>query len=170
MVRALAIALVMAALVASPSRAQSAAAPAPQPPAAGAAPNGAPAAAAPAEPPADAYSYAAEGRRDPFTSLLGTGASDARGPARGSDGVGSMAVDDISVRGVLQSRGALVAMVQGPDNKTYIVHQGDKLLDGTIKSITPQGLVLIQDVNDPLSLVKQREVSKLLRSVEALKQ
>ena len=27
----------------------------------------------------------------------------------------------------MQSRGALVAMVQGPDNKTYIVHQGDKL-------------------------------------------
>ena len=45
-----------------------------------------------------------------------------------------MTVGEISVRGIMQSRGALVAMVQGPDNKTYIVHQGDKLLDGTIKS------------------------------------
>ena len=73
------------------------------------------------------------------------------------------------MRGILQSRGALVAMVQGPDNKTYIVHQGDKLLDGAIKNITPLGLVFIQDVNDPLSLVKQREVSKPLRSLEAVK-
>ena len=58
-------------------------------------------------------------------------------------------------------------MIMGPDNKTYIVHQGDKLLDGTIRTITPQGLVVVQEVNDPLSLVKQREVRKLLRSLEA---
>ena len=77
-----------------------------------------------------------------------------------------LAVSDISVRGIMQSRGSLVAMVEGPSRKTYIVHQGDKLLDGMIKTITPQGLVLIQEVNDPLSLVKQREVSKLLRSLE----
>jgi hypothetical protein len=57
-------------------------------------------------------------------------------------------------------------MIKGPDNRTYIVHQGDKLADGTIKSITPQGLVLLQEVNDPLSLVKQREIRKLLRSLE----
>lgn len=86
-----------------------------------------------------------------------------------SDGPGTIAVSDISVRGVLQSQGAMVAMIQGPDNKTYIVHQGDRLLDGTIKSITSQGLVVVQEVNDPLSLVKQREVSKLLRSLEVLK-
>ena len=66
----------------------------------------------------------------------------------------------------MQSRGTLVAMVQGPDNKTYIVHPGDKLLDGTIKTITPQGLVIVQEVNDPLSLVKQREIRKLLRTFE----
>jgi Tfp pilus assembly protein PilP len=154
---------------ATPLHAQSAPAPKPQPPAAGAAPP-----AAPAAPSADAanpegYSYNADGRRDPFTSLLGTGGGDTHAQ-RANDGLGTMAVSDIAVRGILQSRGALVAMVQGPDNKTYIVHQGDKLLDGTIKSITPQGLVLIQDVNDPLSLVKQREVSKLLRSLEAVKQ
>ena len=66
----------------------------------------------------------------------------------------------------MQSRGALVAMIEGPDKKTYIVHAGDKLLDGTIKSVTPQGLIVTQEVNDPLSLVKQREVRKLLRSLE----
>jgi hypothetical protein len=32
--------------------------------------------------------------------------------------------------------------------------------------VTPQGLIVIQEVNDPLSLVKQREVRKLLRSLE----
>ena len=36
--------------------------------------------------------------------------------------------------------------------------------------MTPQGLVIVQDVNDPLSLVKQREVRKLLRSLEDAKE
>jgi Tfp pilus assembly protein PilP len=133
------------------------------PPAAAAAPS---APAAPGLPQPENYTYDSDGRRDPFTSLIGTGANvDTRTPPRG-EGASMLAVGDISVRGIMQSRGALVAMVEGPARKTYIVHQGDKLLDGMIKAITPQGLVLIQEVNDPLSLVKQREVSKLLRSLE----
>lgn len=112
------------------------------------------------------YTYNADGRRDPFVSLLGTGSNvESRTSARG-DGAGALGVGDISVRGIMQSRGALVAMVEGPNKKTYIVHQGDKFLDGVIKTITPQGLVVVQEVNDPLSLVKQREVNKLLRSLE----
>ena len=67
------------------------------------------------------------------------------------------------------SRGGLVAMIEGPDKRTFIVHQGDKLLDGTIKSITPQGLIVEQAVNDPLSLVKRREIRKLLKTLEDTK-
>jgi Tfp pilus assembly protein PilP len=110
------------------------------------------------------YSYNAEGRRDPFLSLVGVG-SEPRSTKKG-DGPASMSVSDVSVRGILQSRGALIAMVEGPDKKTYIVHQGDKFVDGTIKSITATGLVVVQEVNDPLSIVKQREIIKLLRSLE----
>ena len=38
--------------------------------------------------------------------------------------------------------------------------------DGVIKALTPEGLIIIQDVNDPLSVVKQREVQKRLPSLE----
>ena len=109
--------------------------------------------------------YQSSGRRDPFLSPFG-GSSESRQTSRRGDGPAGMALAEISVRGILQSRGTLVAMVQGPDNRTYIVHQGDKLLDGTIKSVIAQGLIVIQEVNDPLSLVKQREVRKLLRTLE----
>jgi Tfp pilus assembly protein PilP len=126
-----------------------------------------PGAAEPAD--TDTYSYDPGGRRDPFLNLLGTGA-DSRPLKHGGDGPSGMSVSEISVRGVMQSRGALIAMVQGPDARTYIVHQGDKFIDGTIKSITPQGLIVLQDVNDPLSSVKQREVRKMLRSVEGPKE
>ena len=113
------------------------------------------------------YTYDPAGRRDPFINVLGTG-TDTRQSKKG-DGPAGMTVSEISVRGVLQSRGGLIAMVQGPDNKTYIVHQGDKLLDGSIKTITTEGLVIEQEVNDPLSVVKQREVRKLLRRFEDAK-
>jgi Tfp pilus assembly protein PilP len=144
---------------------------APAPPTPGAAPAPVPQSGAPAAPAVqlEPYTYNADGRRDPFTTLIGTGGSDSHPTGRRGDGPGAMAVADVSVRGILQSRGSLVAMIQGPDNKTYIVHQGDKLLDGVIKTITPQGLIVTQEVNDPLSLVKQREVSKLLRSLEVVK-
>ena len=132
-------------------------------------PPAAPTAAAPAEAPPpvipENYTYDPSGRRDPFLSLLGQG-TDAHQPSRKGEGPAGMTVAEISVRGVLQGRNGVIAMVQGPDNKTYIVHAGDKLADGSIKSITAQGLVIEQAVNDPLSVVKQREVRKLLRGLE----
>jgi type IV pilus assembly protein PilP len=147
---------------------------APQTPPPAAAPN---AAAPNAAPPAEAvkppvvpenYTYDPAGRRDPFVNLLGAGA-ETHPVSKKGEGPSGMTVAEISVRGVLQSRSGLIAMVQGPDNKTYIVHPGDKLLDGAIKSITAQGLVIEQAVNDPLSVVKQREVRKLLRGLEDAK-
>ena len=100
---------------------------------------------------------------------MGAG-TEPRVASRRGEGPSGLSVGDISVRGILQSRGALVAMIQAPDNKTYVVRQGDKFLDGTIKAITPQGLTVVQEVNDPLSLVKQREIHKLLRSLEDAKE
>lgn len=128
-----------------------------------------PPAATPATPETDPYTYQMDGRRDPFLSLVGAG-GDARAVARKSEGAAGLTVAEVSVRGVMQSRGAFIAMIFGADKKTYIVHQGDKLADGTIKTITPQGLIIVQEVSDPLSLVKQREVRKLLRSLEDAKE
>jgi Tfp pilus assembly protein PilP len=149
-----------AAMAQTPSPAAS---PAPAPGGAGQTP----ASAQPPRPP-EAYVYSSEGRRDPFLNLLGTGAEPEATVKRGT-GPSGMMVAEISVRGILHGREGLIAMVQGPDNKTYIVHQGDKFLDGRIKTITPQGLIIIQEVNDPLSLVKEREIRKLLRSLEDAK-
>jgi Tfp pilus assembly protein PilP len=129
-------------------------------------------AAAPAMPaptPAEGYAYQPDGRRDPFVTLLGTGAQSAKAGKR-NDGPSGLSVGEISVRGVLESHGSLIAMVEGPDKKTYVVHNGDKFSDGVIRSITSQGLVIVQEVNDPLSLVKQREIHKLLRSQESAKE
>jgi Tfp pilus assembly protein PilP len=121
-------------------------------------------------PPApDNFTYEPRGRRDPFVSPLGTG-NEPRLTSRRGEGAAGWTVSEISVRGIVESRDAFVALVQGPDNKTFVVHAGDKFLDGTIKTITPQGLVIVQEVSDPLSLVKQREIRKQLRTLEDTQQ
>jgi len=121
----------------------------------------------PAPSPADTFTYNPDGRRDPFVSLLTKG-GERHVPRPGQDleGVAGLAVEELTVRGIVSSPTGLVAMVQSPDRKTYLVRQNDKLLDGIVKSVTPEGLVILQEVNDPLSLVKQKEVRKMLHGNE----
>ncbi|MGD9903842.1 MAG: pilus assembly protein PilP [Vicinamibacterales bacterium] len=117
-------------------------------------------------PPAN-FTYRSDGRRDPFMNLSrsGTVAVADTGASRptGAAGIG---VDELVVRGILQSRGAYVAMVSGPSGQTYTIRSGSRLYDGTVRSITAQAVVIQQQVSDPLSLQKQREVRKLLRVQE----
>jgi hypothetical protein len=123
---------------------------------------------APATPPArDSYSYRAEGRRDPFVSLLNRGTDPGQ---RRAEGVAGLLAGDVVLRGVLLNRGTYVAIVQGPDGKRqHIVHLNDRFADGVVKAITADSMLILQEVNDPLSLTKQREIRKTLRAVEEVK-
>jgi Tfp pilus assembly protein PilP len=112
------------------------------------------------------YSYNPEGRRDPFVSLVGRGNDPKQAGAR-TTGVPGLLVNEVTVKGVIRGRSGYLAMLQAPDNKTYIVRSGDRLFDGTVKTITQDGVVFSQDVNDPLSLVKHREVPKKVRGGES---
>jgi len=123
----------------------------------------APAAGTPA-PAAEAYMYDPAGRRDPFVSLLSRGLEPTTG--KKLTGLSSLTTTEVMLRGVLQSRNSYVALLSGPDGKQYSARVNDRLLDGVIRSVTPQGIVIMQEVNDPLSLVKQREVRKGLRTAE----
>lgn len=126
---------------------------------------GAPGAATPAPAPAaEAYTYDPAGRRDPFVSLLSRGIEPTTG--KKLTGLAGLTTGEVMLRGVMQSRNSYVALLSGPDGKTYSAHVNDRLLDGVIRSVTPQGIVIMQEVNDPLSLVKQREVRKGLRTAE----
>jgi hypothetical protein len=61
-------------------------------------------------------------------------------------------------------------MLEGVDRKTYLVRVGDRLLDGTVRTITADAVVILQRVNDPLSVDTEREVRKGLRPTEEAKQ
>lgn len=133
------------------------------------APAPAPAAAVtPLEP--QGYTYDPQGRRDPFVSLLRRGGDVPRasGGTR-PNGLAGLETSEVTLKGTIATEGTYVGILQGADNKTYIVRAGDKLLDGTIRVINPESMVIAQQVTDPLSLEKQREVRKLLRQTEEAK-
>jgi Tfp pilus assembly protein PilP len=119
---------------------------------------------APPTPPQN-YAYASEGRRDPFVSLMNRGTTGQKGGPKGmrAEGLGGILVDEVVVKGIFQTRGAWVAMIAAPSGRTYSIRAGDRLMDGTVRTITAQAVVLMQEVNDPLLLDKQREVRKFLR-------
>lgn len=116
-------------------------------------------------PPVAPYNYDPAGRRDPFVSLIG-GVVDAKPTGVRPSGVPGLLIGEITVRGVIRDRNGFIALVQGSDEKTHMLRAGDRLADGSVKSITADRVVFSQDVNDPLSLVKQREVSKGVRQGE----
>ena len=151
--------------------------PAPQPPASAGQPPS-PAAQAPASggaapagqkpdpnapPPGPGYSYDPAGRRDPFISLNSRG-SELPVAGQRPAGLPGMLIGEVTVKGTFKSpKGGFLALLQAPDGRTYTVKQGDKVFDGSVKAITADAVVFSQDVNDPLSLVKQREVRKSIR-------
>ena len=121
-------------------------------------------------PPAN-FEYAVEGRRDPFLSLVNRGvdAATSSQQVKRAEGVPGLLTSEITVRGIVQTRGQFVAMIAGVDGKVYSIRAGDKLADGVVRQVTSQEVVILQEVNDPLSLDKQREVRKLLRGGEEVK-
>ena len=156
---------------AKPESSSAPSAPAPAPAAAAStptAPAAAPAASA-VEP--QGYTYDPQGRRDPFVSMLRRGSEVPRtgGPGTRPNGLAGLETSEVTLKGTIASQGSYVGILQGVDQKTYIVKAGDRLLDGTIRAITPDSMVITQQVTDPLALEKQREVRKLLRQTEEAK-
>jgi len=107
----------------------------------------------------DAYHYDPQGRRDPFQSLIGP--APRLQPGQRPPGPPGFLIDEIKLQGVVKTRmQGLVAMINGPDNKGYLVKVGDKVLDGEVVRITPTSIVFRQEVNDPTRIERFREVTK----------
>jgi Tfp pilus assembly protein PilP len=116
----------------------------------------------------DSYHYDAQGRRDPFQSLIGPAPKLQTGQR--PQGPPGFLIDEVKIQGVVKTRQqGLVAMINGPDNKSYLVKIGDKVLDGEIIRITPNSIVFRQEVNDPTRIERFREVVKEIVSSEVQK-
>jgi hypothetical protein len=61
-------------------------------------------------------------------------------------------------------------MFLGADGKSYFVSTGQRLYDGQIVGIDATSVTFRQEVTDPLSPVKSREVRKSLNALEEARQ
>ena len=106
----------------------------------------------------ESYHYDPQGRRDPFQSLIGPAPRRQSGQVPGPPG---FLIDEMKLQGIVKTRQqGLVAMVNGPDNKGYLLKVGDKVLDGEVVRITATSVVFRQEVNDPTRIERFREVVK----------
>lgn len=114
------------------------------------------------------YDYEPSGRRDPFISLVRRTAATPLGTSAHArpTGVGGLATDELVLRGLIKSSRGWIAQVKGIDNRSYDIKAGDELFDGTVKAVNAEGLIVLQNVNDPLSTARKREVKKLLRPTQ----
>jgi Tfp pilus assembly protein PilP len=175
---ALAVPLAAEALAQSPESAPPAAIEAPTSPVAEAA------AADAARPPLDVeldaggYAYNSQGRRDPFVSLQRPVAAD-RGPKTRKPGMEGFLVQEIALKGIVKTAGGglgvaqkpgFIALFLGADGKSYPVTTGQRLYDGVITAVDATSVTFRQEVTDPLSPVKTREVRKSLYASEEARQ
>jgi Tfp pilus assembly protein PilP len=113
----------------------------------------------------DTYRYDPQGRRDPFRSLIGPAPK--LEPGQRPAGVAGFLIDEMKLQGIFRTKAGLTAMVSGPDNKGYLLHLGEKVLDGEVIRITASSLVFRQEVNDPTRIERYREVVKDLAPASA---
>jgi Tfp pilus assembly protein PilP len=118
--------------------------------------------------PPQGFSYNPEGRRDPFVNLLrrGSGIDTSANTGPRPAGLKGLGSGEVTLKGTMASRGSFVGILQGSDARTYVVRPGERLFDGTIRTITADSLVILQEVNDPLTKETHREVRKVLRQTE----
>ncbi len=134
----------------------------------------------PSRPPLDVeletggYAYNSGGRRDPFVSLQRPVAAD-RGPKTRKPGMEGFLIQEIALKGIVRTTGTgigiagrpgHIAMFLGADGKSYFVSTGQRLYDGVITAVDATSVTFRQEVTDPLSPVKTREVRKSLYASE----
>jgi Tfp pilus assembly protein PilP len=113
-----------------------------------------------AAPPAGSYVYNPQLRRDPFVSLLKPVSES--GPGKRRPGMEGFLIQEVALKGIVKDKTGYVAMLLGTDGKSYFCRVGQRLFDGQITAIDAATVTFRQEVTDPLSSVRARDVKKTL--------
>jgi Tfp pilus assembly protein PilP len=106
------------------------------------------------------YVYTQQGRRDPFVSLLRPVSES--GPGKRRPGMEGFLIQEVALKGIVKDPKGYTAMLLGTDGKSYFCKVGQRLFDGVITAIDAATVTFRQEVTDPLSSVRSRDVKKTL--------
>jgi hypothetical protein len=124
------------------------------------------------------YTYNSQGRRDPFVSLQRR-LEPEKGPGTRPRGMEGFLIQEVALKGIVKTSGGglgiarspgYIAIFQGPTGNSYFVTTGQRLYDGVITAVDASSVTFRQDVTDPLSPVKSRDVRKSLYASEEARQ
>jgi hypothetical protein len=118
---------------------------------------------APAGTQTPSWAYDPQGRRDPFISLR-RNTPTPTGTQNRPPGLPGVAIGELMIRGIVRSGNEFIALAQSADGRSFQLRRNARVFDGVVKSIAIDHVIFTQEVNDPLSLVKQREVRKTMRT------
>jgi hypothetical protein len=97
------------------------------------------------------------GRRDPFVSpvvnrsMVGSGCS---------TGKRCLAIDQISLKGVVKAEAGMIAVVVNAMNKAYFLRENDPVFNGYVVKITGDSIIFKETVQDRLGKPFTREITK----------
>lgn len=104
--------------------------------------------------------YDSKGRRDPFLSP--TGPSTADRPSCPGPGLPGLIVQEVALRGIVQTRQGRKALLLAPNGQTHFATEGSRLCDGRVGRIDADGIVFVQRLRDPLAPERDVEVRRPL--------
>jgi Tfp pilus assembly protein PilP len=117
-----------------------------------------------------AGTYSAGGRRDPFVSLIKGLVGEGGSSRKGKSGMEAFLIQEVALKGIVKTPEGFVAMVLGTDGKSYFPRVGQRLFDGQIVAIDQTSVTFRQEITDPLSPVRTRDVRKTLYPSEEMRQ
>jgi hypothetical protein len=99
-------------------------------------------------------------RRDPFLALVSVGAAGAGAPVHLPPGPGGLQVSTLRVEGVVRSPSGMLVVISNPQGRTYFLHQGVRLFDGTVEQISMDAVTFKETGKDPFGHPIDRTVVK----------
>jgi len=111
------------------------------------------------------YSYQPGGRRDPFISLL-VNVGPSEGGNKRPPGMQGFLIQELALKGIVKDQTGYIALLLGVDGKSYFGRIGQRFYDGVLVAMDASSATFRQEVTDPLSPVKTRDVKKSLYSSE----
>ena len=103
---------------------------------------------------------AAAHKRDPFLALVSTFTAGAGAPVHLPPGKAGLQVSTLRVEGVVRGPNGMVVVVTNPQNRTYFLHQGDRVFDGRLEQITMDAVTFQETGKDPFGKPIDRMVVK----------
>ncbi len=113
--------------------------------------------------PGPTFSYDPEGRRDPFKNLM-AGRDVKEKP--GSGGLSQLAIGDMTLIGIVKSKGRLTAIVSGPQGFPHFVKAGDRFADGYVFSIQETQAVFRVTSEKGIPLMRPKDIVKEINPEE----